>query len=181
VTVHCRRATASDASAIVALHRAAFSTDIEADLVANLIIDQGAPIESWLAEVDGAVVGHVLLTPGAIPGDLPISVLILCPLAVLPSLQNTGVGTSLTRAALDSATAAGAQAVSVFGDPDYYARFGFRSLLPGGPLPPYDVSPQHHPAWQTLVLAEESQTREALDGVRIRWLAPLMVPELWQA
>ena len=55
----------------------------------------------------------------AFPGDLPISVLILCPLAVLPNLQNTGVGTAVTRAALDSATATGAQAVNVFGDPDY--------------------------------------------------------------
>lgn len=181
MTVHCRRATASDTAAIVALHRAAFSTDIEADLVASLIVDQAAPLESWVAEIDGAVVGHVLLTPGEVPGDRAITVLILCPLAVLPSHQNAGVGTAVTRAALDSATDAGARAVSVFGDPDYYARFGFRSLLPAGPLPPYDVAPQHQRAWQTLLLSDDAATRDGLEGVRIQWQEPLMVPALWEA
>jgi len=181
VTVHCRRATASDATAIVALHRAAFSTDVEADLVASLIVDQAAPVESWVADIDDGVVGHVLLTPGDVPGDRSINVLILCPLAVLPSHQNAGVGTAVTRAALDSASATGARAVSVFGDPDYYARFGFQSLLPAGPMPPYDVASQHQTAWQTLLLSDDAATRDALEGVRIQWQEPLMVAELWQA
>jgi putative acetyltransferase len=181
VNVHCRRATASDAAAIVALHRTAFSTDIEADLVASLIVEQTSPTESWVAEIDGAVVGHVLLTPGHVPGERPISVWILCPLAVLPSHQNAGVGTAVTRAALGSATDAGACAVCVFGDPDYYARFGFRSLLPAGPMPPYDVAPRHQAAWQTLLLSDDAETRQTVDGARIQWQEPLMVAELWQA
>ena len=181
MTVHCRRATASDTAAIVATHRTAFSSDVEADLVASLIVDQTVPVESWVAEIDDAVVGHVLLTPGDVPGDRSINMLILCPLAVLPSHQNAGVGTAVTRAALDSAADAGARAVSVFGDPDYYARFGFHSLLPAGPKPPYDVAPQHQPAWQTLLLSDDAATRDALEGVRIQWQEPLMVPALWEA
>ena len=181
MTVHCRRGAASDVSAIVATHRTAFSSDVEADLVAELIADPSASVESWVAEIDGEIVGHVLLTPGKVPAEQPIDVLILCPLAVLPSHQNAGVGITLTRVALDAAADAGAHAVSVFGDPDYYERFGFRSLLPGGPLPPYDVAPQHQQAWQTLLFSDDSQTREALEGVRVQWQRPLMVPELWEA
>jgi hypothetical protein len=48
-------------------------------------------------------------------------------------------------------------------------------------LPPYDVAPQHQSAWQTLLLSDDSVTRAAIEGVRIQWRRPLMVPALWQA
>ena len=182
MTPTTRRATASDSAAIVDVHRAAFSSDVEADLVAALLMHPSAqPVESWVAEIDGAVVAHVLLTPGVVPEGPELSVLLLCPLAVLPSHQHSRLGTELTRAALAAAAAAGVRAVTVFGDPEYYSRFGFESLLPRGPLPAFDVAPAHESAWQTLVLNDDPSTRSTLDGVRITWAEPLMTPALWQS
>lgn len=179
MTLSCRRATPSDTDALPDVHRSAFSTDVEADLVTVLLSHPSAqPVQSWVADDDGLIVAHVLLTPGTIVHEPLLSVLLLCPLAVLPSHQNSGVGTALTVLALDAASDAGVQAVNVFGDPGYYSRFGFESLLPRGPLPPFDVA--HEAAWQTLLLSDDAQTRDLLDGSRVQWAVPLMSARLWE-
>lgn len=49
----------------------------------------------------------------------------LSPVAVNPARQGRGIGGELIRYGLDHARRAGAKAVTVLGDPDYYARFGF--------------------------------------------------------
>jgi putative acetyltransferase len=182
VTVTCRPAATSDTTGLLEVHRAAFAEDVEADLVAALLSDQPPrPTESWVAVSDGEVVGHVLLTGGEVPGRPEVSVMLLCPLAVAPSHQHAGVGTALTEAALKAARARGVHAVSVFGDPGYYSRFGFASLLPSGPLPAYDVAEAHRAAWQTLLLEPRPGMPATLDGVRIQWAPPIMRPALWQA
>ena len=185
----CRPATDHDTTALLAVHRAAFATDVEADLVADLLHATGAADrQSWVADSGGTVVGHVLLTSGDTSGDTggepraasPVGIMLLCPLAVLPSHQHAGVGTTLVRAALAAAGSDGIASVTVFGDPAYYSRFGFRSLLPAGPQPAFDVGPAHRDAWQTLYLGEDQAPGGLLDGVRPVWPAPLMRPELWQ-
>jgi len=181
VSFSCRQASASDIDALLAVHRSAFSSDVEADLVASLLPHASShPAQSWVAEDDRVIVGHVLLTPGVVARDPELSALLLCPLAVVPDHQNSGVGSLLISAALDAAAAGGVQVVNVFGDPDYYERFGFRSLLPHGPLPPFDVSAKHQRAWQTLVLADDRRAAELVEGERIEWADPLMTPELWE-
>ena len=182
MSVRCRRASASDTAVILEVHRAAFAEDVEADLVSALLADSTAqPVESWVAEVGGVVVGHVLLTPGEVPQQPHLPVLLLCPLAVLPSHQHAGVGAAVTRAAIAAATDAGVRAVCVFGDPGYYSRFGFQSLLPDGPVPPYPISAQHQDAWQTLLVSDGPTTADALRGARIEWATSLMTPALWES
>jgi putative acetyltransferase len=78
-----------------------------------------------VAEVDGAVVGHVLLSPVTVGGARDGDVLGLAPMAVLPAYQRRGVGTALVGAALAAARARGHGAVVVLGHPTYYPRFGF--------------------------------------------------------
>jgi len=182
VTFTCREATLHDTAALLEVHRAAFSTDVEADLVADLLkATSQAGRQSWVADAGGVVVGHVLLTAGehrgAASGDADLSVMLLCPLAVLPSHQHAGVGTAMTRAALAAAAEAGVAVVCVFGDPGYYSRFGFQPLLPSGPQPPFEVGEAHRSAWQTLWLTCEP---DALDQAPVRWAPPLMRPALWQ-
>ena len=110
-----------------------------------------------------------------------MTVMLLCPLAVLPSHQHTRVGTALTQAAIEAARDAGVRAITVFGDPGYYSRFGFQSLLPDGPLPAFDVAETQRDAWQTLLLGDSADlTRASLDGQRIVWADPLMTPSLWE-
>jgi putative acetyltransferase len=87
---------------------------------------------SFVAEVGGRVVGHVLLTRGLLDArERLVDVLVLSPLAVLPVMQGQGVGGALVRHGLAAAEARGEPAVFLEGAPAYYGRFGFR---PGGSL-----------------------------------------------
>jgi putative acetyltransferase len=114
-----------DASAIHAVHAAAFATDAEARLV-DAIRANGRAAVSLVAEAGDRVVGHILfseVTVGAVP-DGPRGVG-LAPLAVAPDLQRRGIGAALARSGIEACRAAGFGFVVVLGDPEYYARFGF--------------------------------------------------------
>jgi putative acetyltransferase len=85
---------------------------------------------SFVAVVQGEVIGHVLLTRGLL--DAParlVDVLVLSPLAVMPVMQGQGIGGGLVRHALAAAEARAEPAVFLEGSPAYYPRFGF---VPGG-------------------------------------------------
>ncbi len=129
-----------DAARIDAVHRAAFPTDAEARLVARLRAAGKARV-ALVAEADGEIVGHVLLSPVRLAsgerGELPG--LGLAPLAVLPASQRRGIGAALVRAALAEGRAAGAGFVVVLGDPAYYGRFGFRRAADLGLTSVYDA------------------------------------------
>jgi putative acetyltransferase len=120
-----RLATSADAPAIRQVNLAAFPTAAEADLVARLEED-GDAVLSFLAERDGDIVGHILLSRMRTTGEgCCCRALGLGPVAVLPQLQRAGVGSALIRAALDAARDAGEALIFVVGDPAYYRRFGF--------------------------------------------------------
>jgi putative acetyltransferase len=86
-----------------------------------------APVDtlSFVAVLEGAVVGHILLT--AIAG--PEKALALAPLAILPQWRDMQIGTELVRHALHVARERGWMSVYVYGQPDYYCRFGFKSRM----------------------------------------------------
>ncbi len=73
----------------------------------DLIGSDGAVV--LVAEADGRVVGHLLLTRATLVCDdgAERPILTLAPMAVLPEWQGRGVGSSLVRAAVERATAAG--------------------------------------------------------------------------
>lgn len=115
-----RPETPADHAAIRAVITAAFARADEADLVEQLRHDGDAAI-SLVAEADGVLSGHVLLSPMT----APFAALGLAPLSVLPAHQRQGVGNALMHAAIDAARATGAAAIFLLGDPAYYRRFGF--------------------------------------------------------
>jgi putative acetyltransferase len=122
----------ADHATIGRLHRLAFGRDAEARLV-DAMRRSGAVAVSLVAEAEGEVVGHVLLSrlvspPGAVA---------LAPLAVLPDRQRRGVGSALVRAALARAREGGWAAAFVLGDPAYYGRFGFSAEAARGYASPY--------------------------------------------
>lgn len=86
----------------------------------------------WLdlvAEIDGRPVGHIayMMTQIKDAGGAPLgNVLSFGPLSVLPEFQGKGVGSALICHSLKLARQAGHGAVIIYGDPRYYARFGFR-------------------------------------------------------
>ncbi|MCB1451198.1 MAG: N-acetyltransferase [Nitratireductor sp.] len=117
-----RESADDDASAIVTVQSEAFGRKDEADLSLQLISAPPHTI-SLVAECNGDIAGHVLLTEiGA-----PVRAMALAPLAVLPKFREMQVGSILVKAAIEKAKAAGYEAIFVLGDNAYYERFGFVS------------------------------------------------------
>lgn len=89
---------------------------------------QGRPgLELVAVGEDDGVLGHVGLSGTRLVRDDggEREVLVLTPLAVKPTMQRRGIGSSLVRRALDLAAAAGEPLVVLEGDPLFYGRFGF--------------------------------------------------------
>ena len=118
-----------DLLAIRRLVQNAFDRDLEANLVEKLRESDGfIPALSLVAVNDDEIVGHIMITSLEIATDngesLPTT--ILAPLAVLPTFQNQGIGSALTRAALDKSAMTDYDSMILVGHPNYYRRFGFR-------------------------------------------------------
>ena len=113
-----------DVAAIRELTHAAFGRELEALIPERVrATDRFVPELSLVAEEDGEVVGHVLLSEF----DLGATrVLQLGPLSVAPERQRRGIGSALVHEALARADARGEPLVLLEGDPAYYGRFGFR-------------------------------------------------------
>ena len=84
------------------------------------------------------LVGSVRIGPAEAEGG---PLLVLGPLTVDPSFSDRGIGTSLMRASLDAARAAGHGLVVLVGDAPYYSRFGFRPVPAGRLTLPGPVDP----------------------------------------
>jgi putative acetyltransferase len=127
-----RPESVADADAIFAVHAAAFPTKVEAHLVNALRANEKAAV-SLVAELDGAVTGHILFSPVSIDSAsaCPNGVG-LAPLAVWPLHQRKGIGAQLVEHGLDACRRAGVAFAVVLGEPSYYRRFGFRRGLDHG-------------------------------------------------
>jgi putative acetyltransferase len=147
--VRIRVETAADHGAIDALHLAAFDDPQLPPLVAAIRASAWyLPGLALVAERDGAVVGHVIVSGTLMRSDdgREVSVLMLSPLGVLPAAQRHGIGTTLTRAALELADARAEPLMVVQGHPTYYPRFGFVRGRAIGVLPPEHLGAIDH-AW----------------------------------
>jgi putative acetyltransferase len=132
-----RPAGPEDAAGIRAVHEAAFPTPLEADLVEALLRD-GDAVVSLVAERQGGIVGHVLLSRMRATGDgQALRALGLAPVGVLPGFQGGGIGAALIEAALGIARATGEEIVFLLGEPDYYRRFGFSAAAAAPFASPY--------------------------------------------
>ena len=134
VQVIVRPERAEDAVAVATLVEAAFGQRSEALLVELLRASPCyIPELSLVAEVDGHVAGHVMVTTAWVDdGRQRRPVANLAPLAVEPPHQRTGVGSALMRAVIAEADARAEPLVILQGDPRYYGRFGFESSVESG-------------------------------------------------
>jgi putative acetyltransferase len=97
----------------------------EAELV-DALRAAGALVLSLVAELDGAIGGHIAFSAVAI-GDAG-GWLGLGPLAVAPEQQRRGIGAALVHAGLERLRARGARGCVLVGEPAYYGRFGFAAF-----------------------------------------------------
>ena len=99
----------------------------EADLVEAIRREPDfIPALSLVAELDGAVVGHILFSPIVIEAERGVVPAIsLAPMAVLPEYQNQGIGSALVRHGLAECARLGQRIAIVLGHLAFYPRFGF--------------------------------------------------------
>lgn len=116
-----------DYKAIDVVNLSAFEGEEEAKLVDELRARPGYdPGLSLVAEFNGRIVGHLMLTPATLRhagGESKL--LVLAPMSVVPSQSHRGIGTELILAAKGLAAERGFGAIVVAGPPDFYAKLGF--------------------------------------------------------
>lgn len=134
--IEIRLAVPTDATAIRAIHAAAFETNTEAALVDALAQD-GSIVLSLVAVKAGKLVGSVIYSRLLIDGR-DRSAVALAPVAVLPDQQRNGIGAALIREAHIRLRDMGERFVLVLGDPAYYSRFGFSAASAAHLQTPYD-------------------------------------------
>jgi len=117
-----------DFQAIDVVNLSAFECEREAKLVSELRQRPTySPDLSLVAEFNGRLVGHLMLTPSSVLcNEEEVSVLLLAPMSVVPSQSHRGIGTVLVEEAITRGRDANYSAVVVVGKPDYYALHGFK-------------------------------------------------------
>jgi putative acetyltransferase len=135
-----RPAAPADYAAISQITTAAFGGPEggEAGIIEG-VRREGAVLAEFVAEDDGAVVGHVLFS--RMRADPPRLVAGLGPLAVTPGRQNSGLGQALSMAGVAACRELGAEAIVVLGHPNYYPRFGFSAEAAAQIASPYAGRP----------------------------------------
>ena len=126
-----RSETGADVGAIAEVTVAAFKTlaisnHTEQFIVAALRAAKALSV-SLVAEVDGRVVGHVAFSPVTISDGCP-DWYVLGPVSVLPEYQRQGIGSALIREGISRLKDLRARGCCLVGHPEYYGRFGFRSI-----------------------------------------------------
>lgn len=130
--VEIRDECARDWKAVYQAVASAFGQVAEAELITKLRA-AGDGVIALVAEEDGQIVGHVLLSRmGA-----PFRALALAPVSVIPAKQRSGIGSALVNEAVVRARREGWAAIFVLGEPSYYERFGFARGAAAGFTSPY--------------------------------------------
>ena len=121
--IEIRKEEPADQGAVHRINEIAFEQGPEAAIVDKLRTSCKEYC-SFVAVNQDAVVGHIVFTPVTID-DSDVTGMGLAPMAVLPSYQNQGIGSSLVRHGLQYLQQCGCPFVIVLGHPEYYPRFGF--------------------------------------------------------
>ena len=150
-----REAFDSNFDAVMAVKRAAFGSDEEAGLVAELLADPSAmPTVSLLALEGDRAVGHILFTRAGLVPYSSLTASLLAPLAVVPGEQKKGIGGALIEHGLRILSESGVDLVFVLGHPGYYPRFGFEPAGKLGYDRPYLLQEKTPEAWMVKALRQ---------------------------
>jgi len=176
--MNIRLAQETDLDSILKVIETAFS-DEENKLIMNLVVELSEEtttpsIKSLVAEVDNQKIGYVSFSPIFLKSDSSISGYILAPLAVAPKHQKKWIGSNLIKSGIDMLTENGVGVVLVYGDPDYYGRFGFKAEIGLSFVPPYSL--QYPFGWTGMMLNETSIPEQP---IQFDCVAGLSKPELW--
>lgn len=109
------------------IERSKIGCCLEHYMVHSLREKDGINELSFVAEINGEIVGHIIYSKAYIlqPNGMKVEVLNFGPLSVQPEYQKQGVGTALMNHSIECAKGLGYGAILFFGRPEYYPRFGF--------------------------------------------------------
>ncbi len=123
----------SDFRNVEYLTREAFWNVYQPGCVEHLLVRKIRGVPAFVKELslvacdDGKIVGNIIYSKAKIiaGNHQEFEVLCLGPIAVLPAYQGQGIGSLLMNYSIDKAKQLGYKAAILFGNPDYYHRFGF--------------------------------------------------------
>ena len=131
-----RQETKQDRHELYHLIQTAFQTakvadGDEQDFTVNLWNSENyIPELGLVAELNGKLIGHILLTRMYVIQEdgSKFESLLVAPLSVLLEYRDHGVGAALMKEGLRRGRELGYKAALLCGDPEYYHRFGFKSI-----------------------------------------------------
>jgi predicted N-acetyltransferase YhbS/predicted enzyme related to lactoylglutathione lyase len=84
----------------------------------------------YVAVCNNEIVGNIVYAESKIKNiDKEYSVLTFGPVSVLPKYQNKGIGGKLINHTIKLSKEMGYRAIIIYGDPEYYKRFGFKESI----------------------------------------------------
>jgi predicted N-acetyltransferase YhbS len=133
--VSIRRTTEKDFFKTENMTRESFWNMYKPGCDEHLILHQIRESKSYIGKLDiiaiynDEIIGHVISTKARVidKQDKEHEVLCVGPISVLPSFQNKGIGTRLLNYSISEAKKIGFKGMILFGNPDYYHRFGFKN------------------------------------------------------
>lgn len=101
----------------------------------HLVLHKLRKVSAFVEELDlvacdnNKIVGNIVYSKAKIMNNQNKEFTVLCmgPLGVLPSYRRRGIGSLLIKQSISKAKLLGYKAVVIFGNPNYYRRFGFEN------------------------------------------------------
>ncbi len=155
-----RRSHDHEIKEIKNIHLKAFG-EYEGAIVSKLTEDilndkTAAPMLSLVAEERAELLGHILFTNIEIENNKQtLKCRILAPLAVLPKVMKSGIGSTLIKKGCNHLKDEGVDIVFVYGDPIYYSRFGFKPAKTYEIFPAHPIPKSHEDAWMIINLSNK--------------------------
>lgn len=178
IPVRIRVATGHDREDIRRVHLRAFpegENRLVATLAADLLIEKTEPETiALVAEMGADVVGHIAFSPVTADAKKHWLGYILAPLGVEPGYQKVGIGSRLIESGMELLSTRMVNYLFVYGDPEYYGRFGFSAEAASQYVPPYEL--KYPFGWQARVLNGGGSDGQ---GVRLSCVQSLRDPALW--
>jgi predicted N-acetyltransferase YhbS len=131
--VHIQPATGKEFASTENITREAFWNIYRPGCVEHMILHNLRNSKSYILEldlvavIDNEIVGHIISTKAKTVDSLNNEHEVLCvgPLSVLPEYQKLGIGSKLINESIRIAKKQGFSGMILFGNPEYYHRFGF--------------------------------------------------------
>jgi len=146
LNVLIRKENLKDFKAVFNLIKEVFKTENKSDHKEQFLVERlrnsstFIPELSLVAEIDGTIVGHILLAKLKIARNKQeFDSLVLAPVSVLPKFQGKGIGGQLIKQAHIVAKELGYHSVVLLGHEQYYPKFGYQQASLFGIELPFDA------------------------------------------